>query len=145
MSLFKRFVEIGRIVVLRNGPDAGKIATIVDVLDQNRAMIDGPWKVTGVPRQVVNFKDVALTDIVVEIPRSIRHKGLAKQFAKQEILSKWNNTKWSKRIESRKTRSELNDFGRFHAMIAKKTRNHAINQRVKKLVSDNHPRIKPKQ
>lgn len=33
---FKKFVEIGRIVVLQEGPVAGKIAAVVDVIDQNR-------------------------------------------------------------------------------------------------------------
>ena len=33
---FHRFVEIGRIAVLQDGPRAGKIAAIVDVIDQNR-------------------------------------------------------------------------------------------------------------
>jgi hypothetical protein len=34
--VYKRFVEIGRVVLVNNGPDAGKLAVIVDVLDQNR-------------------------------------------------------------------------------------------------------------
>lgn len=33
---FKRFVEVGRIAVLQDGPKAGQIAAIVDVIDQNR-------------------------------------------------------------------------------------------------------------
>ena len=39
---FKRFVEIGRITVLQDGPHEGKIAAIVDVIDQNRVLLDGP-------------------------------------------------------------------------------------------------------
>lgn len=35
-KLFQRFVEIGRIVLIQYGPDAGKLATIVDIVDQNR-------------------------------------------------------------------------------------------------------------
>jgi len=35
-KLFSRFVEIGRVVMIQFGPDAGKLATIVDVVDQNR-------------------------------------------------------------------------------------------------------------
>jgi len=34
--LFSRFIELGRVVLIQYGPDAGKLATIVDVVDQNR-------------------------------------------------------------------------------------------------------------
>ena len=48
---FKKFVEIGRVAVLNGeGPNQGKIAAIVNVIDQNRVLIDGPT--SGVLRQV---------------------------------------------------------------------------------------------
>lgn len=31
-----RFVEVGRVAYISYGPDAGKLAVIVDVIDQNR-------------------------------------------------------------------------------------------------------------
>ena len=36
---FTRFVEVGRVVLINYGPDAGKIATIVDILDSKRVSI----------------------------------------------------------------------------------------------------------
>lgn len=33
---FTRFVEIGRVALVNYGPDEGKLAVIIDVLDQNR-------------------------------------------------------------------------------------------------------------
>ena len=48
---FKKFVEIGRVAVLNGeGPNKGKIAAIVNVIDQNRVLVDGPT--SGVLRQV---------------------------------------------------------------------------------------------
>ena len=48
---FKKFVEIGRVAVLNgDGPNKGKIAAIVNVIDQNRVLVDGPT--SGVLRQV---------------------------------------------------------------------------------------------
>jgi large subunit ribosomal protein L14e len=47
---FKKFVEIGRVAYVNSGPEAGKIAAIVNVIDQNRVLIDGPT--SGVRRQV---------------------------------------------------------------------------------------------
>merc|ERR1711879_339664 len=58
--VFKRFVEIGRVAVINYGPDAGKLCVIIDVLDQNRAFIDGPSSITGVQRQAIPFKRLAL-------------------------------------------------------------------------------------
>ncbi|KAJ3340211.1 hypothetical protein HDU93_007301 [Gonapodya sp. JEL0774] len=34
--LFQRLVEVGRVVLLNYGPDAGKLAVIVDIIDHNR-------------------------------------------------------------------------------------------------------------
>jgi hypothetical protein len=36
---YKRFVQIGRVVLVSFGPDAGKLAVIVNVLDHNRVRV----------------------------------------------------------------------------------------------------------
>ncbi|PQQ17246.1 putative 60S ribosomal protein L14 [Prunus yedoensis var. nudiflora] len=36
---FKRYVEIGRVALVNYGEDYGKLVVIVDVLDQNRALV----------------------------------------------------------------------------------------------------------
>jgi hypothetical protein len=33
---FTRFVEIGRVALINYGPDAGKLCTIIDIIDSNR-------------------------------------------------------------------------------------------------------------
>lgn len=33
---FTRFVEVGRVVLINFGPDAGKLATIIDIVDGKR-------------------------------------------------------------------------------------------------------------
>lgn len=35
-QLFTRFVEIGRVVLVNYGPDYGKLATVIDVVDGNK-------------------------------------------------------------------------------------------------------------
>lgn len=35
-ALFSRYVELGRVVLISFGPDAGKLATVIDIVDQNR-------------------------------------------------------------------------------------------------------------
>jgi len=94
---FSRFVEIGRVVLINYGPDAGKLATIIDVVDNKRVrsiisvlqcetnivlygkvLVDGPQSVTGIHRQVIGVKRLSLTDIVVKIPRNSLQKNLVK-------------------------------------------------------------------
>lgn len=36
IQLFTRFVEIGRVVLVNYGPDSGKLATVIDVVDGNK-------------------------------------------------------------------------------------------------------------
>ena len=36
--LFSRIVEIGRVVMINSGEDYGKIAVILDILDQNKVI-----------------------------------------------------------------------------------------------------------
>jgi large subunit ribosomal protein L14e len=117
---FSRFVSIGRVVLINYGPDAGKIATIIDVVDENKALIDGPFSVTGVNRQVIPFKRVALTDLTIHIPRQPREATLKKALAKDNTVEKWGKTTWAKKIANKQTRANLSDFDRFKAMIARK-------------------------
>jgi hypothetical protein len=60
---FKRYVELGRVCLINYGDEAGKLATIVDVIDNNRVLVDGPE--TGVKRQQINLKRIQLTDIKI--------------------------------------------------------------------------------
>ncbi len=63
--LYKLFVEIGRVVLISEGRDTGKIAVIVNVIDQNRVLIDG-GSLTGVERKAWHIKQLRLLDFVVE-------------------------------------------------------------------------------
>lgn len=35
-QVYKRFVEIGRVALINEGPDQGKLCVIIDVVDQRR-------------------------------------------------------------------------------------------------------------
>ncbi|KAG5458809.1 MAG: 60S ribosomal protein L14e, partial [Olpidium bornovanus] len=43
-GLFKRTVEVGRVVLLNHGPYAGKLAVIVEIIDHNRVGVFQPLK-----------------------------------------------------------------------------------------------------
>merc|ERR1711908_2958 len=65
MGKFTRFVENGRVVLVNFGPDAGKLAVVVDVVDSQRCLIVGPS--TDVARQMIGYKRLSLTDIKVDM------------------------------------------------------------------------------
>jgi large subunit ribosomal protein L14e len=127
---FKRFVEVGRVVLINYGPETGKLATIIDIVDQNKCLIDGPADITGVSRQVIPFKRLALTDIVVKIQMNAREKTLKKAWTEADVMAKWEASSWAKKLESRKKRASLSDFDRFKVMVAKKQKSAIIAKKL---------------
>ena len=130
---FSRYVEVGRIVLINYGPEAGKLGTIIDIVDQNKCLIDGPEDITGVSRQVIPYKRIALTNLTVKISRNARSKTLKKAWAEAEIESKWEKTSWAKKLASKKKRADLSDFDRFKVMVAKKQKSAIIAKKMKEL------------
>ncbi|KAG1239924.1 hypothetical protein G6F68_018164 [Rhizopus microsporus] len=109
---FKRQVEVGRVVLINSGVDAGKLAVIVDIVDHNRALIDGPT--TGVARQAFPYRRMVLTPLVLKsLPRNAGQTALKKVLEKSEVVAAWNKTAWAKKIEQRNVRASLSDFDRF--------------------------------
>ncbi|KAG4098025.1 ribosomal protein L14-domain-containing protein [Neocallimastix lanati (nom. inval.)] len=136
MVEFKKIVEVGRVVMITYGPDAGKLAVIVDIIDHARALIDGPT--TNVPRQAMSFKRLNITGVkVANLPRGARSPVVAKRLADQKIVEAFNNTSFAKKIAARNTRATLSDFDRFKLMIAKKQRRNVINREFAKLKKQN--------
>jgi len=113
--MFTRFVQVGRVVLINYGEDAGKLATIIDVVDQNKCLIDG----ADIKRQVIPFKRVALTDFTVKVARNARTKTLAAAWKKEDIVAKWGATSWAKKLIAKEKRAKLTDFERFQVMKAK--------------------------
>mmetsp|Transcript_89163 Transcript_89163/g.123834 ORF Transcript_89163/g.123834 Transcript_89163/m.123834 type:complete len:133 (-) Transcript_89163:49-447(-) len=129
--VFTRFVEVGRVVLINYGPDNGKLATIIDIVDQNKCLIEGPS--TGVPRQVIPYTRIALTDFTVKIQRNARQKTLNKAWEEADIINKWEATSWAKKLSARKKRASMNDFDRFKCMVARKQKSEIIAKKMAEL------------
>ncbi|KAF8156558.1 ribosomal protein L14-domain-containing protein [Crassisporium funariophilum] len=130
-SNFKRFVEVGRVVLLKAGPYAGNIAVITEIMDHNRAIIDGPS--TGVPRQSYPFKHLTLTPhALTKLPRAAGSGVVKKQLEKEGTVEKWNKSSWAKKRAAVEARRSLNDFARFGVMLAKKQRRDVVRKAVSK-------------
>nr|XP_048681262.1 60S ribosomal protein L14-like [Caretta caretta] len=123
--------EIGRVAYISFGPHVGKLVALVDVIDQNRVLVDGPC--SGVRRQAMPFKCMQLTDFVLKFPHSARLKHVRVAGEKENINEKWIGTRWAKKIEAREKKAKMTDFDRYKVMKAKKMRNRIIKHEVKKL------------
>ena len=121
---FKKFVQIGGIAFIAQGPYAGKIAAIVNVVDQNRLLIDGPC--SDVPRHVINIKHIHLTKFRVFFPYTARTRTVRKALEAANINEKWADTNWAKKIELKAKRASLSDYDRFTAMMLKRKRRSII-------------------
>ncbi|KAF8638161.1 hypothetical protein AX17_002404 [Amanita inopinata Kibby_2008] len=130
-SNFKRFVEVGRVVFLKSGPSAGKIAVISEIIDHNRAVIDGPS--TQVPRQAFPYKHLVLTPLKLSsLPRGAGSGVIKKQLEKEGVVEKWEKSQWTQKRMALERRRALNDFGRFQVMLAKKQRRDVVRKAVRK-------------
>ncbi|ODQ64180.1 hypothetical protein NADFUDRAFT_47451 [Nadsonia fulvescens var. elongata DSM 6958] len=126
-----RFVELGRVVLVNKGTYAGKLASIVEIVDHKRVLIDGPS--SGVPRQAVALAHVTLTPLVVAgIARGAGSAAVAKKWEAASIASKWESSAWAKKIAQRETRSQLSDFERFQVVVLKKQRRYALKKALVK-------------
>merc|ERR1712080_339956 len=103
-------------------PDEGKLVTIVDVIDQNRCVVYGPT--SGVPRQVLGYKRLSLTDIKINIGRGAKAKTAETAWNSEDVEGQWAKTSWAKKLAARKAKASANDFDRFKGMVAHK--NHMV-------------------
>jgi large subunit ribosomal protein L14e len=116
IQAFDKFVEIGRVVMLKEGPLAGEIAVILEVIDLNRILVQGP----KVPRQALLIRRSMLTGIKTATPRGARTKTLTKFWNEENVEAQWAETAMAKNLASQKIRKNLTDFDRFKVMLAQK-------------------------
>ncbi|KAJ1504165.1 hypothetical protein HMI54_007365 [Coelomomyces lativittatus] len=113
------YVQVGRVVLINNGKNTGKLAVIVDIIDHNRAILDGPT--TDVRRFSCSYKCMTLTPILVKkVPRSASTEVLSKILADKDIKAIWNESRPAKRLAKRQIRQSLTDFDRFKVYRLKK-------------------------
>eukprot|EP01135_Chromosphaera_perkinsii_P007028 Nk52_evm7s675 gene=Nk52_evmTU7s675 len=130
-KVYKKFVEVGRVALINVGPDAGKICVIVDVVDNNRALVD--CAPTGVTRAPIAFKAISLTDMVVPLKRGMSTKYVTKAFNEADCAKKWEQTAWAKKRAARVKRANMTDFCRFKLMLARKQKAVIVGKEFAKL------------
>jgi len=132
MGKRNNFVEIGRVVSINYGPDAGKLCVIIDVMNHNFALVDG-GSTTGVTRQLLNFKHMAITNIKIAIARSPKTKTVEAAIVKEDVVGQFAATSWGKKAARSIKRNNSNDFDRFNTMILRKKRSAIIGRALAKV------------
>ncbi|XP_033325536.1 ribosomal protein L14 isoform X2 [Megalopta genalis] len=118
---FQRFVESGRIAYVSDGPYQGKLVAIVDVIDQNRVLVDGPS--SHVPRTGMRLNQLHLTKFRIRFPYTGSTRVVRKAWESANIDELWKQTMWARKVEAKKKRLELSDFDRFKLRKARQIRN----------------------
>ncbi|KAG0484520.1 hypothetical protein HPP92_008425 [Vanilla planifolia] len=126
---FQRYVEIGRVALMNYGKEYGRLVVIVDVVDQNRALVDAPDMI----REQINFKRLSLTDIKIDIPRIPKKSVLISAMEAADVKNRWEKSSWGRKLIVQKRRASLNDFERFKVMLAKMKRASAVRRELSKL------------
>ena len=117
---FTQFVEIGRLCVISFGPLADELAIIVDIIDDKRVLVDVVSK-QGEPRQMIPVRRIRLTDFTARIERAAPVADVAKIVSDEQVIAKFQATKWAKRLAAQKAKLAMNDFQRFkYAKLAAK-------------------------
>lgn len=106
-------------MLINYGEDKDKLAVIAEIVDHNRAIIDGPT--TGVKRQVISLKRLTLTKYVVDaLPRGARTSTVRKCVEASGVIAKFQETAAGQKIAKTAIRRNLNDFERHKVMLLKK-------------------------
>jgi large subunit ribosomal protein L14e len=80
--------DIGRICVKTTGREAGKYCVIVEVIDKNYVLIDGPM----IRRRRVNYNHIEPTSDLLEIKKGADHDTIEAAIKKAKLTKKLSET-----------------------------------------------------
>merc|ERR1739838_274393 len=115
----QKLVELGRVVHVTTGPNAGKVCAIVDIIDAKRMLVDRP----DFLRQEVKLKDMFLTRILLKTTDVPSHKALCEMWKRQLVDERYKMTVHAQRIEKFRRRAACTDFEYFKVRCATRQAN----------------------
>ena len=118
--VLRRFVEVGRVIIVNYGPLVGKLAVIVDILTTTKVLIQGLKG--GVKRQELSLRRVTLTDYKLDIKRGAKQAEVYKAIDDFKLEDKFKTSTYYKKNEIRQKRANLTDFDRFKVMRLRQKR-----------------------
>ncbi|KAJ5612297.1 hypothetical protein N7510_005491 [Penicillium lagena] len=129
-------VEVGRLVLIRRGPFAGKLAAIVEIVDHRRVLVDGPSgeEKKIVPRHVLPLAHATLTPFTIpQLPRAAGTGPVKKLWAKNEIDNKWAKSSFAQKTDRADRRKNLTDFERFKVLRLRKQARYEVQKSYAKV------------
>jgi large subunit ribosomal protein L14e len=124
--VFQKFIQLGGVVFL---PATGTIGTIVNIIDNNRLLLDdGNCK-----RSVANIKDIKVTSFKLKLCQGARPGTVKKAWAAADMSGKWAASSTAKNLVIKARRANLTDFERFKLMRLKQARNRIIKAELGKM------------
>ena len=118
--VFRRFVEVGRVIIINYGPLTGKLAVIVDILTTTKVIVQGLKG--GIKRQELSLRRVTLTDYKIDIKRGAKQEEVFKALDDYKLDEKFKKSSYAKKCEQRQKRANLTDFDRFKVMRLRQKR-----------------------
>ncbi|CAK1586270.1 unnamed protein product [Parnassius mnemosyne] len=118
---FARFVQPGRVALVAEGPLKGKLVSVVDVIDQTRALVDGPG--SGVSRQQIRLNQLHLTKFRLKFPFTAPTRVVRKAWTDEKLNEKWAESQWARKLENKEKRAQMTDYDRFKLSSARVKRN----------------------
>ena len=118
--VFRRFVEVGRVIIVNYGPLVGKLAVIVDILTTTKVLVQGVKG--GIRRQELSLRRVTLTDYKIDIKRGAKQEEVFKALDDYKLDEKFKKSSYAKKCEQRQKRANLTDFDRFKVMRLRQKR-----------------------
>ena len=118
--VFRRFVEVGRVIIVNYGPLVGKLAVIVDILTTTKVLVQGLKG--GIRRQELSLRRVTLTDYKIDIKRGAKQDEVFKALDAYKLEEKFKSSSYAKKCEVRQRRANLTDFDRFKVMRLRQKR-----------------------
>lgn len=120
---FARYVEPGRVALVADGPLKGKLVSVVDVIDQTRALVDGPG--SGVSRQQIRLNQLHLTKFRLKFPFTAPTRIVRKAWTEANLNTKWAESQWAQKLANKEKRAQMTDYDRFKLTSARVKRNRA--------------------
>ena len=120
---FARYVEPGRVALVADGPLKGKLVSVVDVINQTRALIDGPG--SNVARQQIRLNQLHLTKFRLKYPFTAPTRVVRKAWTDAKLNEKWAESQWAQKLANKEKRAEMTDYDRFKLTSARVKRNRA--------------------
>ncbi|XP_015783871.1 60S ribosomal protein L14 [Tetranychus urticae] len=128
----KPFVQRGRVAYLTCGANYGKLCVIIDIIDQNRALVSGPT--TGVRRQPLSFQKMKLTKYILkDVHPTIGDKALSLKLKESDFVDQFNKSKTGQNLKNKEKRTKMTDFDRFKLQKTKQKMNKLISRAAKKI------------